>query len=367
MPDEEVHPGSEKHALRQPKSMRSEAAGWLLVLATIVAAENPTLAKPFNAHSSTALSEAASKSGQCKTVSAMSVHAWSDGESLGKDGEEQQRFAVEISLSAPSSGTYVIVRFAAPVIIDQATGAELVGGLHKGAVTSVELQLGRATKETLAIELLGRRAEPLHLSEDPAKPCKVRVSCQSVQERVAQLEGERQHAAIVLARMEANAAAHRQPVSASNGTAASNNSSVNGSGTQASAQVAAATAAASASISEPSTPSRRSEVLSDYARVEAMRAVNPDALVVSSRYDAIPNDEDPSYEEPSSIDSYADSADFLGFPSSPSWRATAHQPHPILDASGAPRDPLSKATKALNSNLTKHPRWLEASHSWSFQ
>ena len=55
------------------------------------------------------------------------------------------------------------------MFIDQATGAELVGGLSKRAVSSAEMQLGRATVAETQLELVGRRVEPLKMSEDPAK------------------------------------------------------------------------------------------------------------------------------------------------------------------------------------------------------
>ena len=87
------------------------------------------------------------------------------------------------SSGASGSGSYVIVSFAEPVLIDQATGAKLVTGLERqGPVSSAELQLGRTTGDkTHTVELRGTRVAPLKMSEDPAKFPHVRVGCQTVQ------------------------------------------------------------------------------------------------------------------------------------------------------------------------------------------
>ena len=62
-------------------------------------------------------------------------------------------------------------------------------------MSAIELQLGHPSGAKFTVELQGRRERPLEETEDPLKFMHTLISCQSVAERVAQLEDERVRAA----------------------------------------------------------------------------------------------------------------------------------------------------------------------------
>ena len=167
----------------------------LFCLNAVSGAVDP-FARPFNAHSASALS-AASDGGQCRLVTKVAAHAWA-GE-LERDGSMRQRFTYSFELSSKTPpGEYFVVSFYHKVFVDMAYGGALIsqaeGVPAKDAVGAIELQLGR-TQGKAAIELQGRRERPLESSEDPAKFMHTQISCQSVAERAEQLEEERVRAA----------------------------------------------------------------------------------------------------------------------------------------------------------------------------